>query len=63
MMEQRIFRSYQNGSGQGDDMVNEMLSKGWVVVCSNMVPHNDNLYGYVEYVLEKNPNLERGKDD
>ena len=52
MMEQKIVRSYQDPI-TCEDTVNELLSKGWVVVCSNVVPADSHLYGYIEYVLER----------
>ena len=43
--------------------MNELLSNGWVVMYANVIPANNNLYGYVEYVLEKDPNLKEVKND
>lgn len=61
LMEQKIVRSYQNTSSCESD-VNELLSKGWVVRYANVLPANNNIYGFVEYVLEKDPNLKEVKN-
>lgn len=61
-MEQKIVRSYQDPI-TCEDTVNELLSKGWVVVCSNVVPADSHLYGYIEYVLEKDPDQKGNKND
>ena len=55
-MNQKIVRSIQNGTAKETDVINGYLKQGWVVVSSHVVPANDNIYGYIEYVLEYRPN-------
>lgn len=55
-MNQKIVRSRQNGTTKETDIINNYLKQGWVVVSSHVVPANDNIYGYIEYVLEYRPN-------
>lgn len=55
-MNQKIVRSRQNGTAKETDVINGYLKQGWVVVSSHVVPANDNIYGYIEYVLEYRPN-------
>ena len=55
-MNQKIVRSRQNGTAKETDVIYGYLKQGWVVVSSHVVPANDNIYGYIEYVLEYRPN-------
>ena len=55
-MNQKIVRSRQNGTAKETDVINGYLKQGWVVVSSHVVQANDNIYGYIEYVLEYRPN-------
>ena len=57
-MEQKIVRSRQNGTANETDIINGYLKQGWVVVSSHVVPANNDIYGYIEYVLEYRPNEE-----
>ena len=57
-MEQKIVRSRQKAMVGETDVINDYLKQGWVVVSSHVVPANDNIYGYIEYVLEYRPNEE-----
>lgn len=59
-MEQKIVRSYQNGMMDSHEMVNKILSEGWVIVHSIVIPPFNDLSGYIEYVLERCPNNHRG---
>ena len=62
-MKQKIVRSKQNGmSGQLKE-INDLLNLGWVVVSSHVVPANNNIYGYIEYVLEHRPNEEEKNEN
>lgn len=45
------------------DVINGYLKQGWVVVSSHVVPANDNIYGYIEYVLEYRPNEEEKNEN
>lgn len=62
-MNQKIVRSRQNGTAREMDVINGYLKQGWVVVSSNVVPANDNIYGYIEYVLEYRPNEEEKNEN
>lgn len=62
-MEQRIVRSYQTRVGYGENVVNELLAKGWSVVCANVMPANDDAFGYIEYVLDNYPACEEVEND
>lgn len=62
-MNQKIVRSRQNGTAKDMDIINDHLKEGWVVVSSNVVPANDNIYGYIEYVLEYRPNEEEKNEN
>lgn len=62
-MEQKIVRSRQNGTARETDVINGYLKQGWVVVSSHVVPANDNIYGYIEYVLEYRPNEEEKNEN
>lgn len=57
-MEQKIVRSRQNGTMGDTNVINGYLKQGWVVVSSRVVPANNDIYGYIEYVLEYRPNEE-----
>lgn len=62
-MNQKIVRSRQNGTAKETDKINGYLKQGWVVVSSHVVPANDNIYGYIEYVIEYRPNEEAENDN
>lgn len=62
-MEQKIVRSRQNGTIGDTNVMNDYLKQGWVVVSSHVVPANDNIYGYIEYVLEYRPNEEEKNEN
>lgn len=62
-MNQKIVRSRQNGTAKETYEINGYLKQGWVVVSSHVVPANDNIYGYIEYVLEYRPNEEEENDN
>lgn len=55
MMEQMIVRSYQSRNGHDETIVNHVLSQGWSVVCANVMPTTRDTFGYIEYVLERQP--------
>ena len=62
-MKQKIVRSKQNGMTRETDRINDYLNQGWVVVSSHVVPANDNIYGYIEYVLEYRPHEEEKNEN
>ena len=58
----KVFRSYQNGQdGSELKRLQKLLNDGWTVVTQSIMPasviegifHSDYLYGYIEYILEK----------
>lgn len=62
MMEQRIVRSYQNGMIDSHEKVNILLSEGFFVAHSTVIPPSGDLNGYIEYVLERHP-IPRGVEN
>lgn len=55
-MEQKVIRSRQNGATNDVNTINTYLAGGWVIVSSQALPGHNNIYGYIEYVLEYKPN-------
>lgn len=62
IMEQRIVRSYQNGMIDSHEKVNILLSEGFVVAHSTVIPPSGDLNGYIEYVLERH-SIPRGVEN
>lgn len=52
-MKQQIVRSYQNGKTDATEKINDLLKQGWVTKTSHVVSTNNNIYAYIEYVLER----------
>ena|GEM_PF-3242225 len=52
-MKQQIVRSYQNGKTDATEKINDLLKQGWVIKTSRVVSANNNIYAYIEYVLER----------
>lgn len=52
-MKQQIIRSYQNGKTDATEKINDLLKQGWVTKTSHVVSANNNIYAYIEYVLER----------
>ena len=57
-MEQKVIRSRQNGETADTDIINTYLNEGWIIVSSQALSGHNNIYGYIEYVLEYKPNTE-----
>ena len=57
-MKQKVIRSRQNGVTTDIDTINTYLDEGWTIVSSQALPGHDNIYGYIEYVLEYKSNAE-----
>lgn len=57
-MKQKVIRSRQNGSTADTATINTYLDEGWIIVSSQALPGHNDIYGYIEYVLEYRPNTE-----